>query len=82
METTAAPKKAGGSHFLLIIFLVLVVAGIGWYFWTKNQPMDDHPDHPMPPVGGLSPVSGFTAVKDKIEEADSSETSFWSKKLF
>jgi hypothetical protein len=36
----------------------------------------------MPPVGGLSPVSGFTAVKDRIKEDPSEGVPSWSKKLF
>lgn len=81
METSAPVKKSGHTSWLWWVLLVLVLAGIGWYFWSKNQP-DDHPSQPMPPVGGLSPVSGFTAVQDKIEDDSEKETSIWSKKLF
>jgi hypothetical protein len=82
METAAPPVKKGGhSSWLWWILLVLILAGIGWYFWSKNQP-DEHPAQPMPPVGGLSPVSGFTAVKDQIEDESSPEPSFWTRKIF
>jgi hypothetical protein len=81
METAAPVAKSGGSHLLLWLLLIIVLGGVGWYFWSKNHP-EDHVDQPMPPVGGLSPVSGFTALKDQIEEESPSETSFWSKKIF
>jgi hypothetical protein len=80
METTAPVIRSGGSHWIWWTLLVVVLGGIGWYFWSKNQ-SDDH-SQPMPPVGGLSPVSGFTAVKDRIEDDSETKTSFWSKKLF
>jgi hypothetical protein len=80
METPAPIVKSGGSHWIWWILLIVVLGGIGWYFWSKNQ-SDDH-SQPMPPVGGLSPVSGFTAVKDRIEDDSETETPFWSKKLF
>jgi hypothetical protein len=81
METSAPVKKSGHASWLWVP-LVLALGGlIGWYFWSKNR-TDDHPSQPMPPVGGLSPVSGFTAVRDKIEDDSETETSIWSKKLF
>ena len=73
------PKN--GSHWVLWALGLIAIGGIGWVYWSKRQSEDSA--QPMPPVGGLSPVSGFTAVKDNIEEeATSSEVSFWSKKLF
>jgi hypothetical protein len=81
MDPVTPVKKTGKSSKLLWLLLVPILAGIGWYFWSKNQP-HDHPSQPMPPVGGLSPVSGFTAVKDQIEDESAPETSFWFKKLF
>lgn len=81
VETPVPVKKSGGSHWLLWVLVVLVLAGIGWYFWTKNQ--ENHPPtQPMPPTGGLSPVSGFTAVKDRIEDDVEPKPSIWSKKIF
>ncbi len=80
METPAAPVKTGGSHWILWTVLVVAVAGIGWFFWSKNQSGDS--GQPNPPVGGLSPVSGFTGVKNNIEDDSDSKPSFWSKKLF
>lgn len=80
MEAAAPPKKSGGSHWLLWLLLAIVVAGGAWYFWSQKQAEDS--SQPMPPVGGLSPVSGFTGVKDHIEDETQAETSFWSKKLF
>jgi hypothetical protein len=82
MEAAPAPvkKKSGGSRWLLWLLGAVALAGAGWYLWSKKHPPDS--SEPMPPVGGLSPVSGFTAVKDNIEEESPSEPSFWSKKLF
>ena len=80
METTAPVKKSGGSHWLIWILVILVLALIGWYFWNKSR--EGHPGQPMPPTGGLSPVSGFTALKDKIEDETESKPSIWSKKIF
>lgn len=82
METAAPLKAKGGSHWFLWVLVVLIVGGIGWYFWSKKQSENPHfPAQPKPPVGGVSPVSGFMAVKDRIED-DSDKPSFWSKKLF
>lgn len=82
MEASAPVKKAGHAALLWWILLVVILAVVGWYFWSKNRG-DDHPSQPLPPTGGLSPVSGFTAVKDKIEEDPLEEKpSFWNRKLF
>ena len=81
MDTAANTDKKSGSHWILWAIGLLAVGGIGWVVWSKTQ--SEESIQPMPPVGGLSPVSGFTAVKDQIEEdSRPSETSFWSKKLF
>jgi hypothetical protein len=82
METPVPVKKSGGVHWFLWLLVLLVLGGIGWYFWSKSQSDHQSPSQPMPPVGGLSPVSGFTAVKDRIEDEVDSKPSFWSKKLF
>jgi len=81
METATPVKKSGGSSWIWWILLILALGGAGWYFWSKNQ-SEGGSSQPKPPVGGLSPVSGFTAVKDKIEDESQEGTSFWSKKLF
>lgn len=81
METAAPVKKSGGSHLFLWILVILVVAGIGWYFWSKSRE-NQYPTQPTPPTGGLSPVSGFTALKDRIEDEADSKPSIWSKKIF
>lgn len=82
MEVSSAVKKGGHAAWLWWVLLVLVLAGIGWYFWSKSQKDEHPPTQPMPPTGGLSPVSGFTAVKDKIEDDSPHEPSIWTKKLF
>ena len=81
LETPMPVKKSAGAHWFLWLLVLIVLGLIGWYFWSKNQE-GQHPGQPAPPLGGLSPVSGFTAVKDRIEEEDGSKPSFWNKKLF
>lgn len=81
MEASAPPKKTGHAAWLWWVLVVLVLAGGGWYFWSKNR-SDEHPSQPLPPTGGLSPVSGFTAVQDKIEDGTPEEPSIWTRKLF
>lgn len=80
METTSPAKKNDGSHWLLWLLVLILVGLLGWYFWNKSQ--QSHPGQPMPPTGGLSPVSGFTALRDKIEDESESKPSIWSKKIF
>jgi hypothetical protein len=75
---TPAPAPKGGSHFLWWLLLILILAGIGWYFWSKNH-SDDDEFQPHPPSGGLSPVSGYTGTKE-LEEKKS--PSIWTRKLF
>lgn len=81
MESATPVKRKGGSHWLLWSLVGLVLAGVGWYFWNKSQE-GRGPGQPMPPTGGLSPVSGFTAMKDRIEDETVSKPSIWSKKIF
>ena len=72
----AKTENKSGSLWLWILAVILVLGG-GYYFWTKKS--SRRKGHPLPPMGGLSPVSGFTAMKDKVQ---SSKPSFWTKKLF
>ena len=71
------PKKPG-SHWPLIIAGIALVAAVGFYFWTKKAP--PHNDFPLPPMGGLSPVSGFTAMRKKMQ-AETKKQSIWNKKI-
>lgn len=80
METTAPVKKSGGFHWFIWLLVLILVGFLGWYFWNKSR--EGHPGQPMPPTGGLSPVSGFTALKDKIEDESESKPSIWFKKIF
>jgi hypothetical protein len=83
METTAAPvKKSGGSHWFLWLLVLVALGGIGWYFWQKNQEDAFTHNQPKPPTGGLSPVSGFTAVRSHIEDDEKKTPSIWTRKLF
>jgi hypothetical protein len=72
----AQPEKKSGSKWLWILIAVAALGG-GYYLYAKKSPR--RKGHPLPPMGGLSPVSGFTAMKDKVQ---SSKPSFWTKKLF
>ncbi len=76
----SVPPAKGGSHWIWWVLLVLALGGIGWFLKNKSQSGDY--SQPNPPVGGLSPVSGFTGVKNKIEDETDSEPSIWTKKLF
>jgi cobalamin biosynthesis Mg chelatase CobN len=82
VDTTTPVQKTGSVHWFLWLLVLLVLGGIGWYFWSKSQEEHQNPTQPMPPTGGLSPVSGFTAVKDRIEDEAEAKPSFWSKKIF
>lgn len=80
METTAtAADKGGFPTWILWVLGIAALGGLGYMAWAKRQAAEE--SQPMPPVGGLSPVSGFTALKDQIEE-ETPKPSFWSKKLF
>lgn len=82
MESTPVPvKKSSGSHWFLWLLVLVVLGGIGWYFWSKNQE-DSFNNSPKPPTGGLSPVSGFTAVRSHIEDQEERKPSIWTRKLF
>jgi hypothetical protein len=72
-------QKKSGSHWPLIVAGIALVAALGFYFWTKKAP--PHNDFPLPPMGGLSPVGGFTAKRNKIQQEPKKE-SIWAKKLF
>jgi hypothetical protein len=76
--TEPAPKKPG-SHWPLIIAGIALAAALGFYFWTKKAP--PHNDFPLPPMGGLSPVGGFTGMKSKVKQ-ETKKQSVWNKKVF
>ncbi len=78
-EPAAVPQKSG-SHFLWWLLLILILAGIGWYFWSKNH-SDEDEFQPHPPSGGLSPVSGYTGTKH-LEADEKKAPSIWTRKLF
>ncbi len=82
MDTTTPVQKTSHFHWFLWLLVILVLGGIGWYFWSKSQEDHQNPTQPMTPTGGLSPVSGFTAVKECIEDEADSKPAFWSKKIF
>lgn len=73
------PHKKSNSNLLLILAGVVLVAALGFYFWTKKAP--PHNDFPLPPMGGLSPVGGFTAMRNKVR-TETQKKSIWTKKVF
>ncbi|MGH7739951.1 MAG: hypothetical protein ACREL1_07370 [bacterium] len=77
---TSAPAHKRGSHFLWWLLLILILAGLGWYFWSKNH-NDDDEFQPHPPSGGLSPVSGYTGLKG-LSADEKKNKSIWTRKLF
>jgi outer membrane biosynthesis protein TonB len=64
------PGTNGGTRisWLWWLLLILMAAVVGWYFWDKHQNEMSHglsgsPLRPAPPLGGLSPVSGYYAKR-------------------
>jgi LPXTG-motif cell wall-anchored protein len=72
---TASDKKS--SNLWLILLGLAVVGGAGYYLVSRKS---SRKNRPLPPHGGLSPVSGFTAMKDRVRN-DAPKSSFWSKKI-
>lgn len=75
-ETT---QKKSSSHWPLIVAGVALVAALGFYFWTKKA--SRRKNFPLPPMGGLSPVGGFTALRNKVQP-ETKKRSIWTKKVF
>ena len=49
-----------------IWILLLVLLGVGaWYYWKSKKNTRPALLQPHPPLGGLSPVSGFTGRRRK-----------------
>jgi hypothetical protein len=78
MEGNANQKPKHGSHWFLWLVVLALLGGGAYWYWSHRKE-DDSPYQPQPPVGGLSPVSGFTARK-KLPEPR--KTSFWKRNLF
>ncbi len=81
MENTAPVKKNVGAYILLWLLVILALGGAGYYFWSKTR-IEEHPLQPQKPLGGLSPVSGFTAIRGQLEKKRNTQKSFWLKKIF
>jgi hypothetical protein len=81
METPAPAVKPKSSGWIWWVLILLILGGVGWYFWSESR-SGNNPQQPNPPTGGLSPVSGFTAFQNKNEGKSKTKTSFWFKKLF
>ncbi len=71
-------NKPKGSHWFIWLIVLAVLGGGAYWYWSHRRE-DETPYQPQPPVGGLSPVSGFTARRNLTE---SKKTSFWNRKLF
>lgn len=78
-RTPIATTQKKSGYALPIILLLLIAVAIGFYFWSKGS---RRKSRPLPPHGGLSPVSGFTAMKDRVQKDAPKRSSFWSKKTF
>jgi hypothetical protein len=84
MENVQVPakKKNGLMNALLWMILIpVLLIGLIWFIWSMFHKRE-LPFQPAPPMGGLSPVSGFTAMKNQIQAESESKVSFWNKKLF
>jgi len=74
-----ASQKKSNSHWPLILAGAALVAALGFYFWTKKT--SPHKNFPLPPMGGLSPIGGFTATRNKVRP-EAKKRSIWTKKVF
>ncbi len=72
-------RKKSATHWPLIVAGAALVVALGFYFWTKKAP--PHDDFPLPPMGGLSPVGGYTAMRNKVQP-EIKKQSIWTKKIF
>jgi hypothetical protein len=64
----AAPMEAAQNKggFPWLWFLLLILVGVGaWYYWKTKKQHRPTLLQPHPPLGGLSPVSGFTGRRRK-----------------
>jgi hypothetical protein len=82
METPAPPPHKGGFPWLLAVLAALVLGGTAWYFVSKKRSEEPPSNQPLPPTGGLSPVSGFTGSRGLDGDGTDRKPSFWSKKIF
>jgi len=60
--------STGGYSWLWWLLLLLAALVGGWYYWNKKKSENTHglggsSVRPAPPLGGLSPVSGFFAQR-------------------
>jgi hypothetical protein len=84
MENVQAPakKKSGLMNALLWMILIpVLIIGLVWFIWSMIHKRE-LPFQPAPPMGGLSPVSGFMAANNQVKAESESKGSFWNKKLF
>jgi hypothetical protein len=79
---TPVKKKSGIMNALLwMIVIPVLLIGLVWFIWSMFHKRE-LPFQPAPPMGGLSPVSGFTAASNQAKAESESKGSFWNKKLF
>lgn len=55
----ASANGKGGFPWIWILLLILLAVG-AWYYWHSKKTARPSLLQPHPPLGGLSPVSGFT----------------------
>ncbi len=79
METTTNTHPRKGPHWILWLIILILLGGGAYWYWLRSKEDDNTPYQPHPPVGGLSPVSGYT-VRKKPEAPK--KPSFWKRKLF
>ncbi len=81
IENIAPVKKNVGTYLILWFLVILALGGAGYYFWSKTR-VEEPSGQPQKPLGGLSPVSGFTAIRGRLEKKKKAKKSFWLKKIF
>jgi hypothetical protein len=75
-------KNTGDNSDWVWGVVLLASAGLGWLYLAKGQGNSSHKIQPLPPTGGLSPVSGYMLQKENKETEPRPKTSFWRKKIF
>jgi hypothetical protein len=78
MDASTSLKPQKSSHWFLWLVVLGLLGGGGYWYWSHRNE-NESPYQPQPPVGGLSPVSGFTA-KRILREAK--KPPFWNRSLF
>ena len=78
MDSSLSAKPQKPSHWFLWLVVLGLLGGGGYWYWSHRNE-NNSPYQPQPPVGGLSPVSGFTARRTT---PGPKKISIWKRKLF